>query len=252
GPGRPAPSHPDLDLRGPGQPARRARPAARRARPRRAAVQPRGRAGAVRGGHRQAGRGAAAADRGRGAQPDQPATDAGGAVPAPLRGRWRSRGPGLRGCAGMTGSAARPGTGRRAGNSPVAGAGLLTKLALRRDRIMLPAWIYVLTALIAGNVYSFKTLFATAAERDKLVASAGSTPAFQFLYGRLYSTSVGGLTAWRYGVYVALGAGLMSTFLVIRHTRAEEEAGRTELAGSTAVGRHASLAAGLLVAAAAN
>jgi ABC-2 type transport system permease protein len=134
----------------------------------------------------------------------------------------------------------------------VAGAGVLTRLALRRDRIMLPAWVYVLTALIAGNVYSFKTLFATAAERDKLVASAGSNPAFQFLYGRLYSTSIGGLTAWRYGVYVALGAGLMSTFLVIRHTRAEEEAGRTELAGSTAVGRHAPLAAGLLVAVAGN
>jgi ABC-2 type transport system permease protein len=152
----------------------------------------------------------------------------------------------------MTRLASRPGAGRRTGTGPVAGAGLLARLAFRRDRLMLPAWIYVLTALIAGNAYSFKTLFATAAERDRLAASAGSNPAFQFLYGRLYSTSVGGMTAWRYGVYVALGAGLMSTFLVIRHSRAEEEAGRTELVGSTAVGRHAPLTAALLVAAAAN
>jgi ABC-2 type transport system permease protein len=150
----------------------------------------------------------------------------------------------------MTGSASQ--AGRRMGTGPVAGTGMLARLAFRRDRLMLPAWIYVLTALIAGNAYSFKALFATAAERDKLAASAGSNPAFQFLYGRLYSTSIGGMTAWRYGVYVALGAALMSTFLVIRHTRAEEEAGRTELAGSTAVGRHAPLAAGLLVAAAGN
>ena len=150
----------------------------------------------------------------------------------------------------MTGPASR--AGRRTGTGPVAGTGMLARLAFRRDRLMLPAWIYVLTALIAGNAYSFKALFATVAERDKLAASTASNPAFQFLYGRLYSTSVGGMTAWRYGVYVALGAALMSTFLVIRHTRAEEEAGRTELAGSTAVGRHAPLAAGLLVAAAGN
>ncbi len=152
----------------------------------------------------------------------------------------------------MTGSASRPGAGRRPGTGPLAGAGMLTRLAFRRDRLMLPPWVYVLTALIAGNAYSFKTLFKTAAERDRLAATAGSNPAFQFLYGKLYSTSVGGMTAWRYGVYVALGAGLMSTFLVIRHTRADEEAGRTELAGSAAVGRHAPLAASLLVAVAAN
>ena len=40
----------------------------------------------------------------------------------------------------------------------------------------------------------------------------------------------------------------MSIFIVIRHTRADEEAGRLELVGATAVGRQAALAPALLIA----
>ena len=60
------------------------------------------------------------------------------------------------------------------------------------------------------------------------------------------------MSAWRYGVWAAIFAALMSVFLVIRHTRADEEAGRLELVGSAAVGRLAALTAGLLVALTAN
>ena len=65
--------------------------------------EPARRAGAVRGGHRQAGRGAAAPRRRGRAQPGQPAADAGGAVPAALRGRWAGR---RRQSAGAAGRAA--------------------------------------------------------------------------------------------------------------------------------------------------
>jgi ABC-2 type transport system permease protein len=41
--------------------------------------------------------------------------------------------------------------------------------------------------------------------------------------------------------------GLAALFTVIRHTRAEEEAGRRELLGATVVGRQAPLAAAVLV-----
>src|SRR5262249_43120918 len=43
-------------------------------------------------------------------------------------------------------------------------------------------------------------------------------------------------------------AGLMSIFLVMRHTRADEESGRLELIGSAVVGRHAPLACSVAVA----
>jgi len=136
--------------------------------------------------------------------------------------------------------------------SPLAGTGALARLAFRRDRIMLPAWVYVITAAIASNSYSLNKLYPTAAARAELAASGGHNPALVFLYGRMWGDSLGAVSAWRYGVWAAMFASLMSIFLVIRHTRADEEAGRLELVGSAAVGRLAALTAGLLVAAAAN
>jgi len=136
--------------------------------------------------------------------------------------------------------------------TPLANTGALARLAFRRDRIMLPAWVYVITAAIASNSYSLNKLYPTAADRAQLAASGGHNPALVFLYGRLWGDSLGAVSAWRYGVWAAIFAALMSIFLVIRHTRADEEAGRLELVGSAAVGRLAALTAGLLVALAAN
>ena len=99
---------------------------------------------------------------------------------------------------------------------------------------MLPAWLYVVMIGVASNAYAFDKLYKTASSRAALVASGESNPALLFLYGRLNGDSVGALTAWRYGVWGALFAALMSVFIVIRHTRADEEAGRLELIGSAA------------------
>jgi ABC-2 type transport system permease protein len=136
--------------------------------------------------------------------------------------------------------------------TPLAGTGALARLAFRRDRIFLPAWVYVITAAIASNSYSLNKLYPTAAARADLAVSGGRNPALVFLYGRLWGDSLGAVSAWRYGVWAAIFAALMSIFLVVRHTRADEEAGRLELVGSAAVGRLAALTAGLLAALAAN
>jgi len=132
------------------------------------------------------------------------------------------------------------------------GTGSLTRFALRRDRLMIPAWVYVVTIGVASNAFTFKRLYAALAQREQLAASGGHNPALTFLYGRLYGDSIGALTAWRYGVWAALFAALMSIFIVVRHTRADEEAGRLELVGSTAVGRRVPLTVALAVAGAAN
>ena len=138
------------------------------------------------------------------------------------------------------------GTGRA--GPGLAGTGALTKLAFRRDRIMLPAWVYLITVMVATNAYTFRKLYSTAAARDQLVVSGGGNPALRFLYGQLNGSSVGALTAWRIGVWAALFCALMTIFIVIRHTRGDEEAGRLELVGSAVVGRQAALTAGLLTA----
>ena len=136
--------------------------------------------------------------------------------------------------------------------SRLTGTGALTKLALRRDRIMVPAWLYLVVIGVSANAYTFGKLYKTASSRASLVASGESNPALLFLYGRLNGTSVGALTAWRYGVWGALFAVLMTVFIVIRHTRADEEAGRLELIGSARVGRQAPLVSALAVATLAN
>jgi len=129
------------------------------------------------------------------------------------------------------------------------GAGVLARLAVRRDRIALPVCVYVIVIMLTVNGYEFRKLYPTAASRLALAASGESNPALRFLYGRLDGTSIGALTVWRIGVWAGLAAALSTIFLVIRHTRGDEEAGRLELVGSAAVGRFAALGASLVVAA---
>jgi ABC-2 type transport system permease protein len=154
----------------------------------------------------------------------------------------------------MTTAPVRPAAGtavpRRGG--PLTGVGALTKLALRRDSFMLPIWLYVVIIGVASNAFAFAKLYKSASQRASLVASGDSNAALIFLYGRLNGNSVGALTAWRYGVWGALIAALMSIFLVVRHSRGDEEAGRLELIGSARVGRQAPLASAIAVAVLAN
>jgi ABC-2 type transport system permease protein len=130
----------------------------------------------------------------------------------------------------------------------LAGTGALTATALRRDRIIAAAWIYVIAAWVAGTAYSLKKLYPTAAQQQRFAKTIVGNRLFLTLYDPLFGHSLGALTVWRIGSPVALMAGLMTTFIVVRHTRADEEAGRLELVGATAVGRQAALAAALLVA----
>jgi ABC-2 type transport system permease protein len=146
----------------------------------------------------------------------------------------------------------RPGAGRRRGQAgpadSLAGVRVLTGLAFRRDRIALPVWVYALTVIAASGGFGIKAVYKTTADRLSVAATVQRDPALSFLYGQLHGSSVGAIVAWRYLSYAALGAGLMTTFLVVRHSRADEDTGRAELVGSTAVGRNAPLAVAMLVA----
>ena len=86
----------------------------------------------------------------------------------------------------------------------LAGTGALTRLALRRDRIVLPAWLYLLTAPVASTAVSFKPLYPTAAGRAALRRHRATTRRCA-LYGRLYGDSLGALTTWRIGIIGAVG-----------------------------------------------
>ncbi|SEG96836.1 ABC-2 type transport system permease protein [Nonomuraea solani] len=132
------------------------------------------------------------------------------------------------------------------------GALALLRLALRRDRVVLPVWIAVPAVVVAAIGSALADLYPQAGRRAALGATVTSAPALRALTGPVYDTSIGGLTAWRAVTFVTVLAALMSITTVIRHTRADEESGRAELVGACVVGRHAIVAATVLLAGAAN
>lgn len=129
----------------------------------------------------------------------------------------------------------------------------MVRLALRRDRIWLPAWIVVISAQVVATAGGYDSLYPTPQSRLGLGETMGQNTSLRAIYGPAFDlTSPGGFTAWRIGGATAAFVALMSLLAVIRHTRAEEEAGRLELLRSGVVGRHAPLAAALLVTIGAN
>jgi ABC-2 type transport system permease protein len=124
------------------------------------------------------------------------------------------------------------------------GTARLIRLILRRDRVILPIWVLVFGLLPAAYYSSLKGLFPTEAGRIEYASSADNA-GFVALYGLLHGDSLAELSVWRAG-FVPVMIGLAALLTVVRHTRADEEAGRTELIGATAVGRHAQLAAALI------
>jgi ABC-2 type transport system permease protein len=127
----------------------------------------------------------------------------------------------------------------------------LTRLALRRDRVTLPAWILGLSFFMGATSALFVSDLSGSehlAEETTIVA----TNTGMRLLGLTSGPSIGGYMLHRDFVTVAVLAAVMSTLAVVRHTRQNEELGRAELVGAAVVGRYAGLAAAVIVTVAAN
>ncbi len=133
-------------------------------------------------------------------------------------------------------------------SSNLSGTVGLLRLYLRRDRIVLPLWVLLLSIpLSTVYVGSTEAVYPTDADRSTFAASIMASPAQRALYGQIYNDSVGAVGIWKAGMFhVLIAVAVILT--VIRHTRADEETGRCELIDSTAVGRAAGLTAALLLA----
>jgi ABC-2 type transport system permease protein len=135
--------------------------------------------------------------------------------------------------------------------SALTGTAALTRLMLRRDRVLVPLCVLLAAGFVILTASSFQGLYPTAADRADFAATIEGNATFTALYGPARALdSIGGLTAWRTGSTLAAIIALMSLLLVGRHTRAEEQRGQTELLRAGAVGRLAPLTAALAVAAA--
>lgn len=132
------------------------------------------------------------------------------------------------------------------------GTARLVRLALRRDRITLPAWIIGMAAFLAATTAMFDDGYTTHPELlEPDTRIVVENPGMRVL-GLVTGPSIGGYTLHRDGLTLAVLAAVMSVLAVVRHTRQAEELGREEMLAAGVVGRYASLAAGALVALAAN
>lgn len=128
----------------------------------------------------------------------------------------------------------------------------LVRLALRRDRITLPAWILGMSGFLAATTAMFESNYSRhpqILEPDTRIVV--ENPGMRVL-GLVTGSSVGGYTLHRDALTLAVLAAMMSVLAVVRHTRQSEELGREELVGAGVAGRYASLAAAVIVAVAAN
>lgn len=130
----------------------------------------------------------------------------------------------------------------------------LLRLVLRRDRIRLAIWVAAIVSLVAISAGSVVGLYDTAESlagyadivRDNATMIVQSGPG----YG-LDDPTVGAVLMNELSMWTVIAVALMSIFMVTRHTRTEEETGRSELVRAAPVGRHATAAAamsGVLVA----
>ncbi|MFC9898332.1 ABC transporter permease [Nocardia sp. NPDC127579] len=130
--------------------------------------------------------------------------------------------------------------------SDFTGTGRLLRLFLRRDRIVLPLWVLLIGAMPAIQVASVKGLYTTQAELDRFALSLEGSPALAAMYGPVFNSSLGSIGTWKAGAMYTMIA-IATILTVIRHTRVEEETGRAELVGATAIGRNAGLTAALIM-----
>jgi len=129
--------------------------------------------------------------------------------------------------------------------SALTGTGALVRLILRRDRVVMPAWILLVALVPLGTASGTAALYPTDEARQGYIDDLSRSSLLILFYGRTPTPDLGSLIFWRSASGMVI-LGLIGLLTVIRHTRVEEEAGRRELVGSAAVGRYADLTAALV------
>lgn len=133
--------------------------------------------------------------------------------------------------------------------STLTGSGRLLRRALRSERTRIGVWALSIGGLIGYFGVAIPVVYPDAAAMQTR-AVLMAEPSGAFMTGPGY-----GLDDYTFGAMVAnemlgrlaIAVALMSIFLVVRLTRAEEESGRTDLVRAGVVGRNAPVAVALVV-----
>ncbi len=124
------------------------------------------------------------------------------------------------------------------------GTTTLVRLILRRDRIRLPVWLVSIIGLLGVSANAVQSVYATPRDRLIYAETVGNSTGSVALAGPPVGLrTIGGVTVFETSVSGLVAIALMAVFLTVRHTRAEEEADRTELMRAGRLGRLAAFAA---------
>ncbi|MFP3714466.1 ABC transporter permease [Puerhibacterium sp. TATVAM-FAB25] len=138
---------------------------------------------------------------------------------------------------------------RPAWTSALTGTAGMLRLALRRDRWRLLVWVAGVAVLYLAALGEYAVL-ADDPRGMQARAVLMRTPAMVTMAGPGYGLdayTVGAAVANELVLWMVLALAVLSILEVVRHTRAEEESGRSELLRAGAVGRHAPAVAALLL-----
>jgi ABC-2 type transport system permease protein len=126
----------------------------------------------------------------------------------------------------------------------------LARFILRRERIISTVWIALLVLVVVGLVPLMNNDNVMDADSRAAVAGMMEAPSMVSMMGPAYvlvaPESFGALYTNLMMLLTALTVGIMNIFLVVRHTRADEEQGRYEVVRSLPTGRLANLNATML------
>lgn len=124
----------------------------------------------------------------------------------------------------------------------------LARLVLRRDRVRLAIWAVAIVVLTYAGAVGVRDLYSDPAELVEYARTVESNTAIVAMTGPTYGIDTyGGRIAFELSSQLAVAIALFALLSMTRHTRAEEESGRAELLRAAPTGRHAGLAAALLV-----
>ena len=128
---------------------------------------------------------------------------------------------------------------------------------VRRDWVQVLLWSIGTALLALASYVGVSDAYGSEQDRASLLAAALANPVILLFRGLPSGTDEGAFMVFLILPWLALLAAFMSTFLAVRHTRGDEEAGRAELVAATpaartipfvATGLHGALANVLLAA----
>ena len=142
-----------------------------------------------------------------------------------------------------------------AGQSSFAGLGRLVRFVLRRDRTRIAVWVLGIIGLVVATLASITGLYNTPADLERYARTVQGSTALIIQAGPghgLDDPTTGAVVMNEVGIWTLVAVALMSVFMVVRHTRTEEETERAEMIRALPVGRYAQLAAALIATAIVN